>query len=291
MKIVFSRKGFDAKYGGKPSPIFPDGTALSLPIPYPGSPTRFNDVRWRNTSLGQIVECLTNGEVKGRDRCHLDPDLNANALVRSPGWLAAFGQAETAQRHLKNQGVGPGDLFLFFGWFRAAEPAKGGTWQYASNAPDVHRLFGWLQVAEVVTVGTDTAGARTVRPWLSDHPHVNPLHPNGRSWPPNNTVYVATRTLNIGGTETRTNGGGLFSGANDRVMLTAPGASSRSYWRLPRWFCRVDGQPMLSYHRKKQWQCDGPWAYVKSASPGQEFVFNADGIPEADTWLHSLFDT
>ena len=33
MKVVLSRKGFDSASGGCPSPILPDGTLLSLPIP------------------------------------------------------------------------------------------------------------------------------------------------------------------------------------------------------------------------------------------------------------------
>lgn len=33
MKIILSRKGFDLQNGGQPSPILPDGTLLSLPIP------------------------------------------------------------------------------------------------------------------------------------------------------------------------------------------------------------------------------------------------------------------
>ena len=33
------------------------------------------------------------------------------------------------------------------------------------------------------------------------------------------------------------------------------------------------------------------WAYVESVGRGQEFVFNADYIPEVDAWLHSLFDS
>ena len=32
-KIILSRKGFDSTAGGKPSPIFPDGSIFSLPIP------------------------------------------------------------------------------------------------------------------------------------------------------------------------------------------------------------------------------------------------------------------
>ena len=33
MKVILSRKGFDSANGGIPSPILPDGTLLSLPIP------------------------------------------------------------------------------------------------------------------------------------------------------------------------------------------------------------------------------------------------------------------
>ena len=33
MKIIISRKGFDSKFGGTASPILPDGTMLSFPIP------------------------------------------------------------------------------------------------------------------------------------------------------------------------------------------------------------------------------------------------------------------
>ncbi|MCD6328671.1 hypothetical protein J7M28_14125, partial [bacterium] len=33
MRIIFSRKGFDAANGGVASPIFPDGSFCSLPIP------------------------------------------------------------------------------------------------------------------------------------------------------------------------------------------------------------------------------------------------------------------
>ena len=140
---------------------------------------------------------------------------------------------------------------------------------------------------EVVPVGADMAGTRAARPWLSDHPHVN-----GQSWPPSNTVYISTRALVIGGKETGADGGGLFSGADDRLTLTAPEASSRSHWRLPGWFYPSGSPPSLSYHRDEgRWRRGGPWAHVKSAYPGQEFVFNADGIAEADAWLHGLFDS
>ncbi len=221
MKIVFSRKGFDSANGGVPSPIFPDGTALSLPIPGKRSPTRFREVMWRGESIGPIVESLTNREsstnrrIKEGDGCHLDPDLNADALARLPGWRPAFGQSGAAQRHLDNQRVRRDDLFLFFGWFRAVERANGGSWKYVRHAPDVHRLFGWLRISEVVPVGADLARARSERPWLSTHPHLNRDRDN-------NTVYVARETLNVEGLTARS-GAGLFIGNGERLTLTAPG--------------------------------------------------------------------
>lgn len=118
MKIVFSRMRFDSQAGGVPSPLFPDSGALSLPIPDRSAPTRFSEDRWRGTSLGPIVECLSNGRVRGDYFCHLDPDLDSDALSRSAGWRPACGQQWPSQGHLARQGVGTGDLFPFFGWFR-----------------------------------------------------------------------------------------------------------------------------------------------------------------------------
>ena len=286
MKIVLSRKGFDSSSGGMPSPLLPDGTAVPLPIPARHGQKRFRDVRCRDGSLATLVEDLTGGRIRGEYRCHLDPDLQSGALPRPPGWRPAFGQHGAAQGHLAREGVGPGDLFLYFGLFQSTERVAGGRLRYVRRVPPVHRLFGWLQVSEVVTVGSDTAGARAVHPWLSDHPHVN-----GPSWRANNTIYVSTRSLNIGGSETRAKGGDLFSGPDDRLTLTAPGTSRCSHWRLPGWFWPADGPPSLSYHRdEERWRRDGPWAYVRSVGGGQEFVFNADGIREADAWLRSLLD-
>ena len=283
MKIVFSRKGFDSQYGRVPSPIFPDGTALSLPIPDRSAPTRFVDVRWRDQSLAPIVECLSKGRIRGDYACHLDPDLRADALERSSDWRPAFGQVGAAQSHLARQGVGRGDLFLYFGWFRPVELRGDCKWRYVAKARAVHRLFGWLQVADVVSI-SDPADARSLRPWLSAHPH---LH--GGPWPSNNTVYVATETLNVEGLTDRS-GGGLFDGRGDGLTLTAPGAANRSEWRLPGWFWPTGVSPTLSYHADAgRWWRSGPWVHLNTVGRGQEFVFDARGIPEARAWLRNLF--
>lgn len=126
MRIVLSRKGFDSVNGGKPSPILPDGTLFSLPIPdaTETSGITYADINLcRGESIGTIVEDLTNLCVRQNQFAHLDPDLRRAAYPRISGWRPLFGQAGGDQTHLTLQGVTLGDVFLFFGWFRQVEIA------------------------------------------------------------------------------------------------------------------------------------------------------------------------
>lgn len=125
MKIVFSRKGFDSSAGGVASPILPDGTLVSLPIPDPGSHITYDDLTRHEYPLGQMVEDLTEKEIRRDDKVHLDPDLEIGAYLRTPGWRPLFGQDGAAQGHLRNSGIKEGDLFLYFGWFRKVEFVNG----------------------------------------------------------------------------------------------------------------------------------------------------------------------
>ena len=236
----------------------------------------------RGGSLAPMVECLTGKRVRGEGRCHLDPDLSADALERPPGWRPAFGQVDGPQTELKNQGIGPGDLFLFFGLFQEVEEVAESKWRRAPDAPRVHRVFGWLQVSEIVTVGVDTAGAVKARPWLRAHPHVN-----GRSWPANNTIYLPTPKLCIDGSDIGVDGGGVFRSADDRrytlTSITCAGEGS-SHWKLPwkMWSAWRHRRP--EQYRKRE----RSWVHVDVRGPGQEFVF--DGTPRVIEWVRELFE-
>ncbi|MDE0102381.1 MAG: hypothetical protein OXN89_08370 [Bryobacterales bacterium] len=284
MKIILSRKGFDSVHGRVPSPVFPDGGALSLPIPARAGPVRFRDVLWKGESIGPLVEGLTKRRVPGTHSCHLDPDLSAAALGRQIGWRPAFGQVGSAQGHLDRNGVGQGDVFLFFGWFRRVQPGQGGLWSYARNARSVHRLFGWLQVGEVLRVGAIGTETVDANPWLGTHPHVC-----GRTWPPNNSLYVAATSLDIDGNETSLPGAGLLAGLDSRLTLTDPAVNRRTDWRLPPWFWDGVGAPQLTYHRDaRRWRRTPNWSHVRSVSKGQEFVFDAADVPQAMRWVTML---
>jgi hypothetical protein len=194
MKIILSRKGFDSKFGGVPSPmILPDRTLLSLPIPDESrtSKIRYEDIHANGISLGQIVEDLTKQKITGRDFAHLDPDLRISAYPRLPGWRPLFGQADAAQSHLIKQGITEGDLFLFFGWFKEAEFLNG-KYCFVKSAPDLHVMYGWLQIGEILPVEKNS----DVPPWAKYHHHF--CTPS--SWR-NNTVYASSPKLTLNGLE------------------------------------------------------------------------------------------
>lgn len=273
MKIILSRKGFDSSAGGCPSPILPDGQLLSLPIPDAQSPTRYADLGLPSG----LLEDLTHRRIKLNHGAHLDPDINPQTLSRKRHWRALFGQFGAAQSHLRNQGVGPGDLFLFFGLFRNVEYAAEG-WRW-SDAPPRHILWGWLQVDEIWPVLSEF----TLPLWARTHPHANRRDLSG------NTLYVARHTLNLPDDSTDRTGAGVFRKVAPALQLTAPTARTVSQWRLPRWFFPSQSKPPLSYHqRPERWRQKPRWCELQAAARGQEFVLDSAHYPDAPRWASEL---
>lgn len=213
MKIILSRKGFDSGSGGTPSPIFPDGQMLSLPIPDKQSRIRYQDIRWQEYDLGTIVSDLTGGRIPPSYFAHLDPDLNRESLPRHTEWRPLFGQTGAAQGHLGKNSVQAGDLFLFFGLFRNVIEA-GETLQWDRRSRPRHVLWGWLQIEKVVDLSSCD---RSEYDWAAYHPH---FHWNSDK---NNTLYVAQRRLAIPGVTAM--GAGVFQRFRERLVLSAPDAT------------------------------------------------------------------
>jgi hypothetical protein len=286
MHIILSRKGFDSGAGGVASPIFPSGAMCSLPIPEqsPAPLKRYGDIWSGEHTLGPLMRDLTRGKLGSDDKAHLDPDLDAAAVRPRPaGWRPLFGQSGAAERHLHNQGVAEGDLFLFFGWFRRVErDAATGAFRYVKGAPDLHCLFGWLQIAERVAVH---GGAVPI--WAHDHPHWqdHQAAPSATI----NTLYFATDRLHLPGVARVLPGGGVFRRYADNLRLTAPDAS-RSVWHLPAWFHPQGRTSALSYHANPdRWRVSGQTVQVRTVGRGQEFVLDCDHYPETLDWLARLF--
>ncbi|WP_349407404.1 hypothetical protein [Pseudalkalibacillus sp. SCS-8] len=263
MKVIISRKGFDSSSSGYPSPILEDGTLLSLPIPDPDSLVSYHHLTSREKNYFDYMKSINNTiklknnwkELDETITCHLDPDLDANTLKREKGWKGVFGQSGAAQRHLENQGVEEGDLFLFFGWFRNTI-VKGDRILFdPQDKKGRHIIYGYLQIGEIHKVDS----AFNIPKWMSDHPHVTPQKREKER----NTIYVARDSLNWC---ENTPGYGTFN-FHERRVLTKQGMN-KSCWDLPDIF----KDRSISYHKPSSWK-EG---YFQSVARGQEFVVESD---------------
>ena len=260
MKIVLSRKGFDSSAGGHASPILPNGTMISLPIPSPLDALAYSDIaidgdsgRLHRTYADLIRELDAGARLRGG--AHLDPDLCAPARPRPRGWRPTFGQIGAAGGHLRNERIGAGDLFLFFGWFRRTENVDARL-RFARGEAGFHAVFGYLEVG----VAIDATGRAPLPSWLRDHPHAQPR----RRVSPNNTIYVSSDTLSID----RALPGAAAFRFDESLVLTKSG-EARSRWRLDR---DVFADVRISHHGPDAWR-DGAF---HSCKRGQEFVIDAN---------------
>lgn len=245
MKIILSRKGFDSQNGGQPSPILPDGTLLSLPIPYRKGIV-FSDVLQNNDSYLDIIKQLKPRTlINDNTFCHLDPDIRIDAISRDTKWNGLFGQSGGAQTHLENEKVKDGDIFLFFGWFKQTEMTEKGL-RYVRGAPDLHVIYGYLQIAKKYTTLTS----------LEDSVK---YHPHAEFDEVNNCIYEASKHLSFDKSKL---GYGTFD-FKKSLVLTKEG-ESRSKWELPQIFKNVT----ISHHNDNSFKN----GYFQSAMIGQEFV-------------------
>ncbi len=235
MRIIFSRKGFDSAAGGGPSPIVA-GRPISLPIPAGvASRTTYGDL-----GLGVLAARASRGKLGAGDLCHHDP------MFREDG-TCWFGQCGAAQTHLDRQGVGLGDVFVFFGLFR--EERDDG-----SRGDPHHRIFGYLRVEEIISLTGGAPKALTE----AGHPHALALHGS------NDVIWRGE--------------GRQAERASDTLRLTMPGASP-SLWLRPSWLKRGG----LSYHDKpERWNKRGQ---LQSVARGQEFVADIGRRKAPREWL------
>jgi len=279
MKIILSRKGIDSSHGPVPSLILPSGQMCWLPMPSPYSGTSYVDIDCHGENLGDVIESLSNGKFSRHSYVHLDPDLNSKSLSRRKGWKPLFGQCGAAQSHLENQGVGVGDIFLFYGWFRQGKKTSKG-YKYVKGASDMHVIFGWLQIAEIWPISQKSL----IPNWALYHPHLNRPSPF-----PNDVLYVAAEQVEIKGRRLNVKGGGMFGFFHPKLVLTAPDQPKRSLWRLPSWFYPHNGKTPLSYHHNRQrWLLQDGHVLLHSVGRGQEFVLDIEEYPEAVEWLEEI---
>jgi hypothetical protein len=276
VRIVLSRKGVDssAEGGGTRSPLLPDGTMLSIPIPesaqVPG--IAYRDIR--AGAYGTYADVMRQLRIAASRRPHLDPDLDRAARPRMAGWRGMFGQANQAQTHLRNQGVGPGDLVVFFGRFRRAV-ANGSALSW--TGPDFHAIWGYLQVDQI----WDWTACQGAPVWARQHPHVDHGDRYGGS-----VVYTAAEHLTLGTQPTGLPGFGRLRWHDD-LRLTAPDARKLTDWELPMCVWPDGTSPTLSYHENPtRWTRRNKAVRLNAVGRGQEFVMRSTS--DIASWLLGL---
>jgi hypothetical protein len=267
MKIIFSRKGFDSGYGGVPSPILENDKMLSFPIP------GVSDVRYGDLEIGEFKEYLqdlSKDPYIVSKMVHMDPDLSYGMLPRKEGWVGSLGQTGAAAGHLAGQGVGVGDLFLFFGWFRRVKE-EGNKRFYDPDFKDQHVLFGYMQIGEVLNLGSNQNLEKVLKekPWLDGHPHLD-----GRA-DKNNTIYVASKNLVLNGETLDLPGFSSFEYFSEKLVLSYGNGLSKSVWKMPEWVEAPNDGGDLTYHKDPgRWSKREDGLLLKSVAKGQEFVMN-----------------
>jgi hypothetical protein len=274
MKIILSRKGFDSQFGKIKSPILPDGTLLSLPIPQKNDKITYDQLRYDRKSYLEIIKDLNpKWEYPDNQPAHLDPDLRKDAKQRASGWKSIFGQSGAAQGHLRNQKINVGDIFLFFGSFSQTIEKNGKLFfkkddKYPNGA---HIIFGYLQIGQIIELNEPEDYEKKLDNSTIYHPHADKEYRDEQGYErKNNCMYVAAETLSL---NSNFPGAGTLN-LNDRRILTKPINSkilsekenTISMWRVPHFFKNLD----ISYN-KDSFKDNG---YFKSAPRGQEFVIN-----------------
>ena len=267
MKVILSRKGFDSSCGGQASPILPDGTLLSMPIPS-NDMHKYSELSWGGLSYLDIIKQLKHKTtLNERSQCHLDPDLRATTLLRTKGWKPAFGQTGSSLTELRDNRVKEGDLFLFFGWFKKTE-YHNGQLRYIPKSPNLHVIYGYMQIGNIVD------SVSQIPEWLKYHPHAN-LDNYKEAWgKKQNAIYLPSERLSFA---SELSGSGIFT-YRQELVLTKKGYS-RSRWEFP---TSMHGTPLS--HNPNGWKSD----YFQSAARGQEFIM--DCSPEVMEWVNSLFN-
>ena len=266
MKIIFSRKGFDSQFGKQPSPVLPDGTLLSLPIPRKGDINTFGELFYEGKSYFDIIkELKPTTTLTAIDTCHLDPDIRKDIELPQPkDRVSIFGQCDAALTVLKKHDVKKDDIFLFFGWFQETEYAKNGTLRYKKDAPHLHIVYGYLQIGEVYSCSEE------VPSYVQHHAHLSSSFADVK----NNSIYVAANRFTLNKSHP---GAGCFTYHPD-LVLTSEGMT-RSRWKPHSFFKQA-----MTYHHSKSF-CGN---YFQSAAQGQEFIL--EGSEDLTDWVKNLVE-
>ena len=229
MKVIFSKKGLDSSNSGKPINLNSNGIMPFIPIPCLQKEVEYAKVNVnKNQTMQDLCENLSGKtlylSVDQKQKkimldkntyCHLDPQLVNYFNVDN--FVGSLGQVDSAEKHLENQKIKVGDLFLFYGW-------------YKQNGLEKRVLFGYMQIGEIIrTYGLknqERVDLETKYPILKNQPHWNTeFYLNNET----NTIYIAREKCSF---DSRISGFGLFNYSNE-LVLTKNNQTKKTLWQIP----------------------------------------------------------
>ena len=265
MKIILSRKGFDTQTGGYPSPVFPDNTMFSIPIPNKSNRETYKNLNFKhnNIPISKILNDLTKKRIRNKDkkrlepfdyyteskfRCHYDPQIIENHFT--------LGQAHNALSHLNKQNVGKGDVFVFYGLFRKVEfNQKNNKWKYKDKP--FHCIFGYMKVKDIIEIKNKQFNIEKY-PFSKNHPHLQPDFLNEF---PESKIYIGSTFE-------------YFKFDKKRVLTDMDNYKNVSKWKLP---INFDFTEYITYIQKMEVKNNS--CYIQHTGYGQEFVISTEKIP------------
>lgn len=297
MKIIFSKKGFDTQNGKWPSPILPDGSMYSIPIPASEGNFRYGQLEYKLNGLTRIMNDVTGNSIKSGKKVYIDFDYAHTHFTahNDPFWIEeqylkgyVLGPLWSAQGHLRNYKVGRGDLFLFYGIFQEVEEVDG-KWRYQPESRMRYVFFGWLQIGEIVDLHDMQRRSDLLQqvPGIKSHPHVY------KDYKINNMLYIPMQgDLMIGGKSTGKDCSGRFSYHNKRCLSSPFNNNTLNPWLLPRCFSSKEA---FSKKTVIQQVNDQSIEITFLAKFNQEVVFDIDklndmGKAQTYEFLYNLMD-
>ncbi len=280
MKIIFSRKGFDSTAGGFPSPIFPDGRLFSIPIPSSKDNCVYKDLdfHYKNDSIQSILNDLTQRNIHSKKWSECDYTTDTQCCHYDPMPFSdhefsgiALGQVNSAESHLRKQGVDEGDIFLFYGWFKRVHKING-RWIYDIHQPDIHLIWSYMQINERIFLDSqdDQHIALNKYPFLAQHPHI------GEQRGLKNSIYLSRKSS-------------IFNYQDTRCLTDTKNYKGRATWRMP----AVMNQPK-AFSYLNDFSLDNDETIISYRGYGQEFVLDLDKVQSHEdknlilTYIHSL---
>lgn len=309
MNLILSRKGFDSKSGGYPSPIFPDGSLIPLPIPasryvsgvnFAGEkyePIQYKNIRvpasvnklllkngindiftYKDLMLLIFDKCRNKTFLKIKNRllrnepcyCHLDPDLIKDNSKRENDWVPIFGPNPRYQKNLENN-IKRNDLFLFFGLYRPVV-IEDGMIRFAIQKDLNNSALNHNEIHMIygyLQVDTIIKDKKDVKNWMKNHPHLDK-----KLWREDyNAIYIATQELTISDKKMGYLGAGVFKFSTDLILSETNKSlnpiPSKSVWRHELFPLRCHISHQGKRVDDRKWTKSGCFQWV---SRGQEFV-------------------